>query len=543
MIKNTIQKIFQKNQLLFQVFLLIILNYLSTRYLYRSLPSEALYTQDSIFMNLYQYMSLSLTFFMLAPIFLYKLRWNELISKNYLILKYFIFFIFSIYAWGVITLNYNLYFDNAYNLDRGILLLLFFLAFRYPVMLIYFVIFSLLFYNQINYPAFDCFFPNDYVNVKPLLEVLILFSIFVFIKKIYTKFSILSFLIVVICFHAANYFIPGLGKIDLSEHYIDWIWVNNLGNILIAKYSQGWLSELVSIEKIQIIVGWMSTFTIPMQFFAFTIQAIVLFVLIKKRFAIILFASFELLHLGIFMASGIFFWRWILLNLAIVYVISKLHNSDIEKVFNYKVMLLSIPFIFLGNGVFHAYKLAWYDSPLNNFYQIYSITEDGEKNKIDLNLFAPYERILYINSFNCFIHKPLKARWDTENMTIMKKLSSISTQTDPSTIKQKIYNFEQTYGVNEFDKRKQEKVTNFLKTFFKNLNNYQNKQTLWTTIAPLRHKYLLLNWDAPLHQKSKIKEIEIVFYKNFYDHKHNKLISLEENSILKIPIETPIAVK
>ena len=536
MIKNTIQKIFQKNQLLFQVFLLIVFNYLTTRYLYQTFPAKALYTQDSIFMNAYKYASLSLILFMLAPVLLYKLRWHEIINKKYTVIKYFIFFILSVYAWGVITLDYNLYFDNAYNLDRVILLILFILSFRYPMMLLYFVIFSLLFYNQINYPDFDCFFPKDYVNVKPLLEILILFSVFMFVKKFYTKFSILSFLIVVISFHAANYFIPGLGKIELSEHYIDWVWVNDLGNILIAKYSQGWLSEFVSIETIQMVVSWLSTFTIPMQIFAFTIQVIVLFVLIKKRFAIILFASFELLHLGIFMASGIFFWRWILLNLAIVYVISKINSDDIKRVFNYKVMLLSIPFIFLGNSFFHSYKLAWYDTPLNNFYQIYTITEDGKKHKIDLNLFTPYERILYINSFNCFIDKPIKSRWDTDNRNIMKRLISISKETNKSSIKQKIYQFEQKYGVNEFDKCKQEKVTNFLKTFFKNLNNYQNKQTFLSHISPLRHKYLLLNWDAPLHQKSKIKEIEIVFYKNFYDHKHNKLIFLEEKSILKIPI-------
>ena len=537
MIKDNIKILFQESQLLFQVFLLIILNYLSTRYLYQTFPPKALYTQNSIFMNLYKYSSFSLILFMIAPIFLYKLSWNEVINKKYIIIKYFLFFIFFIYAWGVITLDYNLYFNNAYNIDRIVLLVLFILSFRSPMLLIYFIIFSLIFYNQVSYPNFDCLFPKAYVNVKPLLEVLILFSVFIFLKKLYNKFSILSFLIVIICFHAANYFIPGLGKIHLGEHYIDWIWVNNLGNILIAKYSQGWLSDFVSIDQIQMVVGWINTFIIPMQFFAFSLQIIVLFVLIKKRLAIILFISFEFLHIGIFITSGIFFWRWILLNIAIVYIINKLNSDDIKKVFNYKVMLLSLPFIFLGNGFFHAYNLSWYDTPLNNFHQIYVTTEDGRKHKIDVNLFAPYKRVLYINTFNCFIDKPLKSRWDTVDSTIMKELTAISKQTNPSSIKETIYNFEQKYGVNEFDKVEQEKITNFLKIFFKNLNNYQNKQTIWSYISPIRHIYLSFNWDAPLSEKSKIKEVEIVFYKNFYDHHHNKLIFLEEESIIKIPIK------
>jgi len=531
------RKLLQNNKLLLQVFLLIILNYFTTRYFYQTFPNEPLYAKSSIFYNLYEYSSLALVSFMLAPLFLYKLKWEEIIDRNNIIIKYFIFFIFSIYAWGVITLDYNLYFDNAYHLDRVILLVLFILSFRFPIIFIYFVILSLIFYNQVSYPDFDCLFPRVYINVKPLLEVLILLIVFIFLKQLYKKLSILAFFIVVICFHAANYFIPGLGKIALSEYYIDWIWVNDLGNILIAKYTQGWLSEFVSLETIQIVVGWVSAFTVPMQFFAFITQVIVLFVFINKRFSILLFISFELLHLGIFLASGIFFWRWVLLNSAIVYVITKLNTDDIRKIFNYKVMLFSIPFIFLGHGFFHAYTLAWYDTPLNNFHQIYAKTEDGKKHKIDVNLFAPYERVLYINTLNCFIDKPLKSRWDTVDRGIMKELTSLSEGTDYGSLTKNIHNFEQKYGKNEFDKIKQEKIINFLKIFFKNLNNYKTNQTIWSHFSPMRHMYLSFDWDAPLHKHSKIKEIEIVFYKNFYDYKHNKLIFLEEKSLIKIPID------
>ena len=530
--------LFKKNQLLFQVFLLIILNYFITRYFYRALPSsESLYAQSSIFYNLYQYASLSLILFMLAPIFLYKLKWKEIIDKDFIPIKYFTLFIFSIYAWGIITLDYNLYFNQAYHIDRVLLLVLFILSFRFPLAFIYFTICSLIFLNQVSYPSFGLKFPEAYVYIKPLLEVLILFIIFIFLKKIYKKLSILSFFIVVICFHAANYFIPGLGKVLLSEHYIDWIWVNDLGNILIAKYSQGWLSEFVSIETIEVIVGWVNTFTIPMQLFAFTIQVIVLFVFIKKRFALILFISFELLHLGIFMASGIFFWRWMLLNFAIVYVIQNLNSKDIEQIFNYKIMLFTMPFIMLGYGFFHSYWLAWYDTPLNSFNQVYATTENGERYEIDINLFAPYDRVFYRYTLNCFIDKPLKSRWDTTDKNIMRELTLLSKEEDYSLIKKQIHNFEKKYGQNEFNQLKQEKFRRFIKTSFKNLNTYKNKKIIWTSFSPIRNMYRRFNWDIPLNSNSNIKQIEIIFNKKFYNHHHDKLITLERESIVKIKIE------
>lgn len=538
MTTHNIKILFQKNQLFFQVFLLIVLNYFTTRYFYKALPTEEiLYTQSNIFYNLYQYSSLSLILFILAPIFIYRLTWEKLIDKNFISIKYFILFILSIYAWGVITLDYNLYFNQAYHLDRIILLILFILSFRFPLALVYFTILSLIFFNQVSYPNLECDFPKVYVYIKPLLEVLILFIVFMFVKKIYKKLSILAFFIVVLCFHASNYFIPGLGKVLLSEQYIDWIWVNDLGNILIAKYSQGWLATLIDIDTMQIIVSWVSYFTVPMQVFAFLIQTIVLFIFINKRFSVILFISFELLHLGIFMASGIFFWRWMLLNFAIVYVIQNLDTEHIKKVFNYKIMLFTMPFIMLGYGFFHSYWLAWYDTPLNNFHKVYAITDDGEKYEVDINLFAPYDRAFYRNTLNSFIDIPLKSRWDTTNQNIMRELTTLSLQDTNSSLKKDIFTFEQKYGQNEFNLDEQEKTIKFIKIFFKNFNTYKDKKIIWTYFSPVRDMYRLFDWDKPLDDKIKIAEIEIIFYKNFYDHHQNKLISLEKKSLIKIKIE------
>jgi hypothetical protein len=114
-----IKMFFQKNQLLLQVFLLIILNYFITKYFYQSLPTEPLlYSQNSIFYSLYQYVSIPLVLFMLAPIFLYRIKWKELVDKQFISIKYFILFILFTYAWGIITLDYNLYFNQAYHWDR-----------------------------------------------------------------------------------------------------------------------------------------------------------------------------------------------------------------------------------------------------------------------------------------------------------------------------------------------------------------------------------------------------------------------------------------
>lgn len=528
-------RFFKKNILLFQVFLLIILNYYITNHIYGILQlDEIAYRNRSIFYNLYEHLSTSLILVFLLPLVLYKLKWEDIFDKKIKQLKYFFIFIFLIYSWGILTLDYNLYFNQSYQYDRLFLLLLVFFSFRFPISFVYFFILSLLFFNQVMYPAFSGIDLSVYINIKPMNEALILFIIFIFLKSFYKNISILAVFIVVLLFHGANYYDPGLGKILISKHYIDWIWVNDLSDILIAKYSHGWLLSNIPLDSMLVIVKWLSIFAIPSQIFTFLIQIIVLFLFIHKRFSLFLFASFELLHFGIFLASGILFWKWILLNLGIVYVIQKLNRKNIDTIFNYKTTLFALPFLLLGHGVFKAHKLAWYDTPLNNYNKVYAITTKNQRYSIDANLFHLYKFAWYdglLNDFNCFLNKPVRRAWDTLNQEETEELKRLSHQQNITNLKNKIYTFEQKYGKNPFNLKKQKKVSEFLRTYCKNLNNYQNKIIIWNYFTPPRHMYRSFDWDNALYRRGEIKEIEIVFSKKFYSHYYNRLITLETKSI------------
>ena len=526
----------KKNKLFFEILFLIVLNYFISKYMYVNLqPIELLYTHTSIFYNLYAYMSWPLFFLILFPIFLYKLKWRDIFDEDTIVIKYFIIFIFSIHAWGIITLDYNLYFNQPYHFDRLFLLILLLLSFRFPISFVYFFILSLLFFNQVSYPNFGEIDLGIYVNTKPIDETIILFISFLIIKRIDKNFSILAFFIGVLCFHASNYYAPGLGKILLSEHYIDWIWVNDLSNILIAKYSHGWLAEFISLNSMENIIKLFHVFSIPMQIFTFLVQIIILFLFINKRFTLFLFISFELLHIGILFASGILFWKWILLNIAIIYVLKRLNKENIKKIFNYKMMLFSLPFILLGDGVFHSFKLAWYDTPLNNFNKVYAINTNNQRYEIDANLFHLYKMAWYdglLNRFNYILDEPIRKAWDTRSQKETEVLNSVSNKKYDSSLENEIYNFEQKYGINKFDVNKKKELIEFLKIYFKNLNAYHNKKIIWNYFSPPRNMYRALSWDKPLYDKYKIKKIEIVFSKNFYNHYSNKLIFLEKKSLV-----------
>lgn len=528
-----------ENKLFFQVFLIIILNYFVTNFIYRILQGEKLlYENISIFCNLYDYLTLPLVLILLFPILLYKLRWRDIFNENIKEIKYFFIFILLVYAWGLLTLDYNLYFNQAYHFDRIILFLLLIFSIYSPISFIYFFLLSLLFFNQVMYPNFGNISFGTYINIKPINETLILFIIFMVIKRVYKEFSIIAFFIALLALHASNYYIPVLGKILISTHGLDWIWINDLSNLLIAKYSHGWLLEYIPLDSMLFIVEWVSFFTIPLQIFTFLMQAFALFVFINKRFSLFLFMLFELSHLGILLLSGILFWKWILLNIGIVYVITKLNDKNSQKIFTYRMTLWMLPFILLGSGVFKAHKLAWYDTPLNNFNKVYVVTDNNERYAIDANLFHLYKFAWYdglLNSFNCFLDEEIRTAWDTLDQTEIEQLTKISNESNLTLIRSKIHDFEKKYGRNQFDITKQKQIREFFLKYFRAFNAYQKKKIIWNYFTPPRHMYRSLDWDSSLNREFKIKEIEIVFSKNFYSQYYHKLIYLKRETIV-IPL-------
>jgi hypothetical protein len=525
----------KKNSFLIQLILLIVTNYLVTKYFYHALPNISLYDNSSIFLNLFNALSISFSLLLLIPLLLYKQQWKS-IFNNYQIIKYFVIFITILWAWYVITLDFNLYFNQAYHADRVILLILLLLSIRFPFFFLYFLIFSLLFINQLNYPSLEFSFPEDYNNPRPLLDILILFSTFILIKKFYKNFSILLFFITVICLHASNYFIPGLGKMMISHNYINWIWINDLSNIVIARYTHGWITDIISLDTALTIAKHFQEWTVIAQIITFLSQILVLVVFIHKRFSLLLFLSFELLHIGVFIVTGIFFWEWVLINLAIVYSINKLTLQDSKKIFNYKVMLVAIPFIFLGNSVFNASFLAWYDTPLHNYFEIYAVDENDKEYKMDKNLFAPYEQVLYASNYTSYIDKKTMTAWSCSNQTIMQELTAISMQKNKSQIKKSISNLEEKYGYNYFNQEQQKLFETFIKRYIQNLNKNQSKKLFWNYLTPFKHIYYSLNWDKNINNLPKIKYINIKFYKKFYNHSNNSLMTLEEKNLCSIKI-------
>ena len=101
------------------------------------------------------------------------------------------------------------------------------------------------------------------------------------------------------------------------------------------------------------------------------------------RWSIILTVFYDLMHISIFILSGIFFWKWILLNVAIIFSLQAFRAPRLP----WALKSLAVLIIILGPAIFFMARLGWYDTPSYNHLFVQAVTKDGRTIKVPSNYF------------------------------------------------------------------------------------------------------------------------------------------------------------
>ena len=198
----------------------------------------------------------------------------------------------------------------------------------------------------------------------------------------------------------SSYFFSGFEKITLNTNPFSWVVDNSLFNIIINADIAGIspLKYFVYKNEIYNILikseEFLETFTIFGELFA-------IFAVLQKRYFIFFLSLMTLMHLVIFIFTGIFFWKWVLFNFILFFFVSK-HNILIPR--NNSNYVLFCAFLFLGQFIFYVPKLGWYDSPVMNNTYCMAVNNNGDKFYVPSNYFNDYsitfaqQRFININS-------------------------------------------------------------------------------------------------------------------------------------------------
>jgi hypothetical protein len=299
-------------------------------------------------------------------------------------------------AWHLGTLDANWVLGREYRLDRVLLVLVALGALLHPALLAAFAACALAFTGQLHVPGVRFGWLDTNVLYHALLIAFLGITAYapgwrgrpVRWRGRGLGVPVASTWAVLLGVLAAWYLLPAIGKVRL-----DWLSENNLAHLLHAAYEQhGWLAWLGP-ERHAALGDSVRRWAVPMQAFGLAAESLVLFVFWSRRVAIGLLALCFALHAGIFAASGVFFWKWMVLLAAIAAAFWWMGEARWRRLFPRSTMLAAAVPIALGYALLGPRPsiLAWYDTPLVYRFQIEVTGESGRRYEATPAAFAPFD--------------------------------------------------------------------------------------------------------------------------------------------------------
>lgn len=297
-------------------------------------------------------------------------------------------------TWHLTTLDYNWALDRVFLLDRVLLAALAVLALLHPAFLSAFIVSAHAFTGQLN--VSPLYF--NWTDTKAIYQILLVLFIWTTLHDLRLwgvrwrgrslHVPIASGWALLLGILGSWYFLSAVGKVQLG-----WLWENNLAHLVRAAYEQtGWLTELPD-DTYAFVVDSVERFAVPMQFAALLAEGLVLLYFASRWTTVGILAFCIGLHVMIFATTGILFWKWALVNLALIVAFVAMGREGWKRAFPRWTMLCACASIIVLHTSFgpRLTKLAWFDSPFVHRFHFEVTGESGQLYEAIPSTFAPFD--------------------------------------------------------------------------------------------------------------------------------------------------------
>lgn len=460
---------------------------LKVTYALSSIPFDSYY-KSSISLELLAQTIESKKTFILSFLFLivffvgFRLSWNHF--ENGKTLRKVILITALILGWYYATYDINFYFNQSHLGDRLLLILLAATIFWKPIFIVPFLILLFTIIFQSNYLIGYSGAASPFL----LTRVLNLFLAFIIYRLLFKKFKFSIFMFLLCCLIGSHYFLPGLGKFNL-----EWILNDQISYMIPGAYNSGWLS-FISEESISNFIRFFDRLDLPLRGFTLLVECGVLFFFCHIKYMRFVFTGAIIMHLGIFIYTGILFWMWILLLiLVLIFILKK--DFAYDTIFNKYFLIASIFIIGAGKYWTSAGALSWHDSPLSYSHIIEAKTENGNIVKLPSNFFSAYSYQFASSDFKFLNDEPrLPIVWGATNKSTASYFNLEHSLDE-------VFHYEKEKGKIYKNESSKQIFIDFLKTFIANRNrSNKNSKSLLYVKAPD------LYWTFPYNTSFKINE-------------------------------------
>ncbi|MGF1467585.1 MAG: hypothetical protein ACFCGT_15780 [Sandaracinaceae bacterium] len=202
----------------------------------------------------------------------------------------------------------------------------------------------------------------------------------------------------------SHYLITALAKGYLGPRWTSWVTDNRLHHLAASAYSWGW-ARFIPWPAWRRVIGVLRVLEKPMQLFAFSVELLAPLALLDARLGVALCLLWAAFHVGVFLASGLLFWEWVLTDLAVAGTLVLLPASVAERAFGPVPLVVGLAFLVLfplRHKLWRPMPLGWWDTPFTQRMHWLVEGESGTVYEVYNDFMCPHERI-YGKVHGCFL--------------------------------------------------------------------------------------------------------------------------------------------
>lgn len=422
-------------------------------------------------------------------------------------------------AWPLATAGFNFYFNQEYMFDKLLLAVCIPLIWWRPAFVFLFTVVAYLLLWQLAEPALG----GPILPHK--LQVLRAINVFAAAFLVNSATGLRGadrFLILICSFVAAAYWLPALTKLSLS-----WISDDRLYYLPLNAYAHGWLANF-SVEQVVAFARALMPFNFAMKTFVIVVETLCLFLLLRRWMSITLLIAVSVFHVGVFTLYGFWFWTWIALDIALVFLIVKTTGKDGVYLFEWPVLALSVVLIGFGGWWAKPPRLAWYDVPLVYNYRVEATDKAGEVVHVHPKFFAPYDDAFTFTMYGYLVPKRdvLTGPYGvTGSEAILESLLDARTAQD-------VFSLEDSGTRVRYNRESAERLEEFLRRFINNRGEH-GPDSSW--LKRIRAPQQFWSFRGELPVVDDITEIAIVEVTSFFDGEQIREIRRQTFMRIQVP--------
>jgi hypothetical protein len=426
------------------------------------------------------------------------------------------------FAWAFSTYDINLYFDRAHAADRVLLVVLAALVCWRPVFLVLFLPLLLAVCWQFDHPLGDFSFTDKFA---PLRVLLLFLGSFLWMAATGSRRTE-AFVFTAGCLVAAHYWIPGLEKLQLG-----WLAHGSLHHLTLAAWENGWLIGLDAAQIADLARRLAGGEPLSMGF-TIAAEAGALLFFWRRGVALALLAAWILLHLGIYATSGIFFWKWILLDAGLLVTLLALRGKPGAPIFGPGPLLLSVVLIAGAMYWCMPVRLGWFDTRLAYTYRYTVVGSRGGEYKAAASFFSPYDLRFAQNRFDFLTQQPalVSTYGMTRDPNIAKLLMPVRTLAEVEQLESRLGRVRQ-------DPKQAERFDGFMRRFFTAWNQREGRREVFSWKPPLHIS--TAPREPAYHGQEPAAKLRVDRVTTLWDGE--KLLELRTERVREIPIDPALS--